>query len=320
MREGAEFPPVDVFRCPGGETLVADGFHRVTAAIEAGLGQINANVRPGSRGDALRSALKANCTHGMRRTREDVKKAIRVAYEQREWLGLPEVPSARVVADLVGCDHKTVTAELGKFPSWSAASTRTGADGKTRSKPQRSPSNADTPEQTPAGGLSLQQAEGDGGLAAPSPEVASVAGDGPRERGAETATEDNPLAALFPTTSGTATVPAGAQVAADAPTGQGAPTAQVATASTAVSVATDSGSPTATDMVNLFLEALVSYPEAYPREVVETAMAEIARQYPQFLGTVQNAIDAALAKLPPQPAEDAAPGAQPIAGTTAVSQ
>lgn len=137
MQAGAEFPPVVVFGDvnTGGLTL-ADGFHRVAAARQAGRTHIPAEVRKGTIWDALRHALGANSVHGLRRTRKDIARAIGMAYEHRAELGLPDVPSARLVAELVGCSDKTAETELRKFRSWAQATTRTGVDGKTRAVPR----------------------------------------------------------------------------------------------------------------------------------------------------------------------------------------
>jgi len=114
-----------------GKVWLADGFHRVHAAKAAGLTEIAAEVRPGTWENALRYALGANGTHGLRRTRADVANAIRLAYENRKALGLPDVPSARAVAELVGCSDKTAGDQLRNFRTWTEAPARTGADGKT---------------------------------------------------------------------------------------------------------------------------------------------------------------------------------------------
>jgi ParB-like chromosome segregation protein Spo0J len=50
-------PPVVVFETPEGP-LLADGYHRVAAARRRGLETVEAEVRPGSRHDALRYAAK----------------------------------------------------------------------------------------------------------------------------------------------------------------------------------------------------------------------------------------------------------------------
>ena len=53
----SEAPPIVVFRAPEGLVL-ADGHHRVAAARERGATTIAADVRDGTRADALRFAVR----------------------------------------------------------------------------------------------------------------------------------------------------------------------------------------------------------------------------------------------------------------------
>jgi hypothetical protein len=48
-----ELPPVTVFRLPDQTLLLADGYHRMAAAQAAGRATLNADIRGGSRADAL---------------------------------------------------------------------------------------------------------------------------------------------------------------------------------------------------------------------------------------------------------------------------
>lgn len=84
MVDGAEFPSVTVFY-DGTDYWLADGFHRVAAASAAGLAEINSDVRQGTRRDAVLHSVGANATHGMRRTNEDKRRAVRVLLEDPEW-------------------------------------------------------------------------------------------------------------------------------------------------------------------------------------------------------------------------------------------
>ena len=78
--EGGEawpFPPVVVFREKRGEPAwIGDGFHRCLAAEAAGWACVLAEVHQGGRLDALRFALGANAHHGLRRTREDIRRSV----------------------------------------------------------------------------------------------------------------------------------------------------------------------------------------------------------------------------------------------------
>jgi hypothetical protein len=83
MKEGAEFPPVVVFH-DGENYWLADGFHRCAAADYAGINSVEAEVRTGSRSEALRYALGANKQHGVRPTREDKRHAVNLALDDAE--------------------------------------------------------------------------------------------------------------------------------------------------------------------------------------------------------------------------------------------
>lgn len=131
----AIMPPIIVFKDAGGVYWLADGFHRFGAAKQTGQKKIAADVHDGSRVDALKYALGANALHGLRRTNLDKAHAVKMAYEHRKELGLPEVPSANSIAELVGVHHAFVTTQLVTVTSWSTATARTGADGKTRELP-----------------------------------------------------------------------------------------------------------------------------------------------------------------------------------------
>lgn len=84
MREGAKFPAVVVFK-DGQDHWLADGFHRVAAAKVARLTEIAADVRPGSRRDAVLYAMGANASHGVRRTNADKRRAVTTLLKDAEW-------------------------------------------------------------------------------------------------------------------------------------------------------------------------------------------------------------------------------------------
>jgi len=115
ISNGAQFPPVIVYH-DGSTHWLADGYHRIEAADEAKQKIIAADIRVGSRRDAILFACGANRNHGLRRTRADVRRAITTLVSDAEWGGL----SNHAIAERVGCDHKTVgavRAQLGNFPN-----------------------------------------------------------------------------------------------------------------------------------------------------------------------------------------------------------
>lgn len=86
MADGAEFPPLTVFR-DGGTYYLADGFHRIAAAQDAGQKHVVCDVRPGTIRDAILHAVGANATHGQRRTNLDKRRAVETLLNDPEWQG-----------------------------------------------------------------------------------------------------------------------------------------------------------------------------------------------------------------------------------------
>lgn len=84
MREGASFPPIVVF-CDGTDYWLADGFHRVQSAEKAGLGELAADVRQGTKRDAILYSVSANSDHGVRRTNRDKRQAVDMLLKDEEW-------------------------------------------------------------------------------------------------------------------------------------------------------------------------------------------------------------------------------------------
>jgi hypothetical protein len=84
MREGAEFPPIVVFH-DGKTYWLADGFHRVLAAVEVGKRRIACEVKKGGKRQALLYACGVNETHGFRRTNEDKRNAVHILLADDEW-------------------------------------------------------------------------------------------------------------------------------------------------------------------------------------------------------------------------------------------
>jgi hypothetical protein len=84
MEDRAQFPPIVVFY-DGSQYWLADGFHRCRAAVDAGLTEIEAEVKQGTRRDAILYSVGANATHGLPRTREDKRTAVMLLLEDEEW-------------------------------------------------------------------------------------------------------------------------------------------------------------------------------------------------------------------------------------------
>jgi hypothetical protein len=84
FKAGAKFPPIKIF-FDGTNNYLSDGWQRCEAGKRAGLTEIDAEVVKGSRRDALLYSLKANATHGLRRTNLDKRKCVVTMLDDFEW-------------------------------------------------------------------------------------------------------------------------------------------------------------------------------------------------------------------------------------------
>jgi len=99
------FPPVTVYY-DGENYWLGDGFHRVAAARQTGrTGSIPAEIRAGTRRDAVLYAAGANANHGLRRTNADKRQAVETLLRDEEWAKWSDSEIARRCA----VDHKTVS-------------------------------------------------------------------------------------------------------------------------------------------------------------------------------------------------------------------
>lgn len=81
---GAEFPAVTVF-FDGSDRWLADGFHRYFGAKKAGKKQILEHIIPGTQREAVLYSIKANGTHGLKRTNADKRKSVETLVKDEEW-------------------------------------------------------------------------------------------------------------------------------------------------------------------------------------------------------------------------------------------
>lgn len=102
MTGGAMFPPIVLFH-DGTRHYLADGFHRFLAAQRNQFRDIDADVRPGTKEDALWFALGANRANGKRLNEADKTHAVTMALAQ--W---PE-RMQREIANQVGCSESLVS-------------------------------------------------------------------------------------------------------------------------------------------------------------------------------------------------------------------
>lgn len=85
IEDGATFPPVEVMY-DGSDYWLWDGFHRLDAHKKAGCTAIRANVKQGTRRDAVLASVGANNSHGLRRTNDDKRRAVMTLLNDAEWV------------------------------------------------------------------------------------------------------------------------------------------------------------------------------------------------------------------------------------------
>ncbi|KQZ98434.1 hypothetical protein ASD64_15760 [Mesorhizobium sp. Root157] len=104
LQDDATFPPVIVYH-DGEHYWLADGFHRVHAHMARKLVNIEADVRQGTRRDAVLYSVGANASHGLRRTNEDKRRAVMMLLDDVEWSGW----SDREISRRCGVDNSFVS-------------------------------------------------------------------------------------------------------------------------------------------------------------------------------------------------------------------
>ena len=88
MRSGTQFPPVIVFEeatADGSIYWLADGFHRHAAAVQARVAMISAEIHQGTLRDAILYSVGTNADHGLQRSNEDKRRAVRRLLDDAEW-------------------------------------------------------------------------------------------------------------------------------------------------------------------------------------------------------------------------------------------
>jgi len=105
LGNGAVFPPMIVFAEEDSERFIlADGFHRHHAYVNAEIGMVEVEVREGGLHEALLFALQANGEHGLRRNNNDKRNAVELALKD------PEISTLQIIqiADICRVDERTV--------------------------------------------------------------------------------------------------------------------------------------------------------------------------------------------------------------------
>lgn len=135
MKNGAEFPAIELVRDANGRLYCADGFHRRAAYRRLGRTEVRARIRPGTLAEArLRNGI-ANLSHGLPMSTADRRR-------QAAWLlSVPEYAarSDRWIAEACGVSPTTIgnlRAARQKYPAGPDGADepeyRVGADGKKR--------------------------------------------------------------------------------------------------------------------------------------------------------------------------------------------
>jgi len=120
LTDGDKLPAVTVF-FDGSEYWLADGFHRYFAHKTIGALKIDADVRSGSRRDAVLHSVGANASHGLRRTNEDKRRAVETLLADEEWSKW----SDREIARQCGVSHPFVADIRSNLVAGAAPETRT---------------------------------------------------------------------------------------------------------------------------------------------------------------------------------------------------
>ncbi|RUW72015.1 hypothetical protein EN858_17610 [Mesorhizobium sp. M4B.F.Ca.ET.215.01.1.1] len=84
IADGVWFPPVIIFH-DGEAYWLADGFHRYEAHAMAGKKKIAADIKQGTRRDAILFSVGANATHGLKRSRADKRRAVETLLNDPDW-------------------------------------------------------------------------------------------------------------------------------------------------------------------------------------------------------------------------------------------
>ncbi len=135
MKDGVEFPPLDVFNDgTSPKYILGDGFHRLQSHMSFRPNKpISCRVHFGTLEDAQWFAITANKTHGLRRTNEDKRKAVKMALLHQKCRD--EQMSSRAIAEAVGVHHDMVDrirSELGSVGGFRQLNEkRVGKDGKS---------------------------------------------------------------------------------------------------------------------------------------------------------------------------------------------
>ena len=134
-QNGADFPPLDVFRVDrSGNYVLADGRHRFEAAKRAGKKVILCRIHQGSTRQAFLFGCQANRAHGLRRSNADKRYMVSRFLDDQEWAhwtNLRISDQCGVSHTFVGNMRKELESISGSMAAQAKDTFRTGTDGKS---------------------------------------------------------------------------------------------------------------------------------------------------------------------------------------------
>jgi hypothetical protein len=121
-----DLPPILLFNDEG-KLYLTEGFHRIAAHVLSKKAKIKAEIRKGTRDDAILHSAGANSTNGVHRSADDKRRAVNMILSNPEWAK----KSARMIAQIAKVSHELVNRIIEENnPSGRASAV--GKDGKTR--------------------------------------------------------------------------------------------------------------------------------------------------------------------------------------------
>lgn len=157
IKKGEAIPPVMVVAV-GDEYILVDGFQRHAGTILANKPRITIDVKKGTWDDAVRAACAANAKHGVRRTPNDMVRALHLAEKTFASLAVKEI--AEIVGVSLAFAYKYTTKPKAKTKPTKAEPSTSTAKKAEQSKEQGQPAvakKASEPNPEPAAAKESKQ-------------------------------------------------------------------------------------------------------------------------------------------------------------------
>ena len=139
-----DLPPILLFQ-DGDKLYLTEGFHRYSAHVMVKRAKIKAEIREGTRDEAILHSAGANATNGVHRSAEDKRRSVSMLLSNPEW----EKKSSRWIAEIAKVSHELVNRIREELNPGGAAST-VGKDGKARKSPKKSSKSKSSAAREPA--------------------------------------------------------------------------------------------------------------------------------------------------------------------------